>query len=728
MIKMYFPAFKCNDSESFKKICAALQQIGTPNQEHIEIRKVDGYYQPSLIAKPRFIRWIISRIFGKPEHQRLHTVTDFVVRFFETNKAYANNSDDAIKTIEKIRDRIRNLHANHKLDTLASQLSHPDLLVLPPGTHKLITLRHDQQSADFSFVCKDNKRVFAHQHVLKQADYFNQFFTWQQRTLLQYDEKEKSVKMKAGAAVPKLHSMDLSIFPKSTVDIFLDILYDNKTEVTMPYEDFTWLKKLADYLSLDSLTTLLTIHEKKRQPIGTIPLTIPETLTLRTHTHAEEEVLLTQKDIKDNASRPVEALSELMLQGRMEISLENLLKLHRLTESRGLKHICEHIEEHLTRKILDDPEVLVDALFIFYKEIKPNRDRNHFDRLEDFLNWKPCIFLDNICSLQKREQLFQLFLRGAEKRDPVMQDYVGLLFLYGFGTERNYNKCVDWFRESAKQGYALAQHHLGHCYEFGYGVVKDLTEALKLYQTSYNHGIRLAHHALGRFYQDGIRVTKDIQKAITHFRAGMKKGCAYSTVRLANCYRDGKGVPKNDNKAFALCQKAASKHWWGKLVLADCYENGYGVEKNPSKAFQIRTEVAKFATAQNRIGRSYLYGIGTPRDEAEAMRWYRKAAENGDSSAQYFLGRCYFYSYHGYNQDYAEAYKWLYKAAEQNYSAAQSAIAFMYYWGNHVGRDYQQALMWILKAEESSYLNFNVTDEEKNVLKSNFDLITNHPY
>ena len=55
-------------------------------------------------------------------------------------------------------------------------------------------------------------------------------------------------------------------------------------------------------------------------------------------------------------------------------------------------------------------------------------------------------------------------------------------------------------------------------------------------------------------------------------------------------------------------------------------------------------------------------------DYAEAVKCYRKAAEQGDAAAQYNLGVIY-YNGEGVTQDYAEAVKWYRKAAEQGYAS-----------------------------------------------------------
>src|SRR2546423_1013436 len=64
------------------------------------------------------------------------------------------------------------------------------------------------------------------------------------------------------------------------------------------------------------------------------------------------------------------------------------------------------------------------------------------------------------------------------------------------------------------------------------------------------------------------------------------------------------------------------------------------------------------ASAQSFLGFMYKFGIGVPRDYAEAVTWYRKAADQGDAAGQYSLGLSYKYG-KGVPQDYVSAYMWL---------------------------------------------------------------------
>ena len=90
----------------------------------------------------------------------------------------------------------------------------------------------------------------------------------------------------------------------------------------------------------------------------------------------------------------------------------------------------------------------------------------------------------------------------------------------------------------------------------------------------------------------------------------------------------------------------------------------------------------------------YGTGKGVPQDYAEALRWYRLAAEQGYADAQASLGLMY-YDGKGVPQDYAEALRWFRLAAEQGNADAQFNLGVMYYDGEGVPQDYLRAHMWV---------------------------------
>jgi hypothetical protein len=97
--------------------------------------------------------------------------------------------------------------------------------------------------------------------------------------------------------------------------------------------------------------------------------------------------------------------------------------------------------------------------------------------------------------------------------------------------------------------------------------------------------------------------------------------------------------------------------------------------------------------AQTNLGRLYALGQGVPQDYAQALTWFRRAADQGDVGAQFNLGVMYDNG-QGVPQDYAQAGYWYRKAADQGQADAQYNLGVMYEYGHSVPQDYQQAYFW----------------------------------
>ena len=68
------------------------------------------------------------------------------------------------------------------------------------------------------------------------------------------------------------------------------------------------------------------------------------------------------------------------------------------------------------------------------------------------------------------------------------------------------------------------------------------------------------------------------------------------------------------------------------------------------------------------------------------MKWYRKAAEQGHTEAQFNLGVCYA-SGRGVTKNEAEAVKWYRKSADQGFANAQYNLGVCHEYGTGVPKD-----------------------------------------
>lgn len=97
-------------------------------------------------------------------------------------------------------------------------------------------------------------------------------------------------------------------------------------------------------------------------------------------------------------------------------------------------------------------------------------------------------------------------------------------------------------------------------------------------------------------------------------------------------------------------------------------------EKRYDDAAQLRHDIdLNNVTVQFDLGWMYANGSGLSKDDKEAVRWYRKAAENGSLMAQFNLGVMYSKG-EGVDKDERESEKWYRKAAEGGYEKAKEAL------------------------------------------------------
>ena len=92
---------------------------------------------------------------------------------------------------------------------------------------------------------------------------------------------------------------------------------------------------------------------------------------------------------------------------------------------------------------------------------------------------------------------------------------------------------------------------------------------------------------------------------------------------------------------------------------------------------RIRAAERGDADAQFEIGKAFNAGVGVKRDDAEAARWYRRAAEQGHAFAQYGLGIACVMGRDGTEQSWHEAARWWRLSADQGHQGAQVDLGRM---------------------------------------------------
>ncbi|MFA7237564.1 MAG: trypsin-like peptidase domain-containing protein [Phycisphaeraceae bacterium] len=200
-------------------------------------------------------------------------------------------------------------------------------------------------------------------------------------------------------------------------------------------------------------------------------------------------------------------------------------------------------------------------------------------------------------------------------------------------------------------------------------------------------GDAAAQVKLGSKYENGEGIGKDPAEAAKWYKLAGAQGNAEAQYRLGLIHAGAAGVHRDTS---------------GRLLFKTKFVFGQeGVADNVAEAIKWFRLAAQqgHAAAEFEFGSMYQFGIGADENPTEAVKWYRLASDQGDAAAQLALGRMYAKG-EGVTKDPAEAVKWYRMAADQGNVAAQYALGGMYYYGNGVAKDPAEAIKWYRLAAE----------------------------
>jgi TPR repeat protein len=172
---------------------------------------------------------------------------------------------------------------------------------------------------------------------------------------------------------------------------------------------------------------------------------------------------------------------------------------------------------------------------------------------------------------------------------------------------------------------------------------------------------------------------------------------AGQALTLTGAYR----TPFGAEEQFRRSRQDAERSPAAQVVIGLAYESGTGVSRDPAEAVRWYRRAADqgHATARFRLAVAFSEGRGVAKDDAECVRWARLAAEQGYPPAQMKLGWMYTRG-RGVARDDREAVVWYRRAAEQEDPAAQNNLGWMYETGRGVPRDDGEAVLWYRRAAE----------------------------
>jgi TPR repeat protein len=167
---------------------------------------------------------------------------------------------------------------------------------------------------------------------------------------------------------------------------------------------------------------------------------------------------------------------------------------------------------------------------------------------------------------------------------------------------------------------------------------------------------------------------------------------------LGDIYWYGDGTPADCAASLAWSQRSAELGSpEGANAMGFNYSVGQCIEQNDAKAVEWYRKGAAAGNVKSEVAmaRRYLYGQGVPKDEALGLQYLRSAADGGYDRAQVALGQFILAGNFGAQRDDKEAARLFRLAAEQRNDEAAFLLGSLYAGGRGVDKDFVWASMWL---------------------------------
>lgn len=344
------------------------------------------------------------------------------------------------------------------------------------------------------------------------------------------------------------------------------------------------------------------------------------------------------------------------------------------------------------------------------------------------------------------------FIKGAEMGNAWAQYNLADCYFEGDGLEQDYKQAKSWAEKVLTHPdtittvlcKAMAKDMLIKMYEGGLGVKQNYKKALGFHLADSNW-VKVAE-----YYDQGLGVKKNAKKAKSYYlmvfdpkkyfteedkekavdwlqqhttekdtatlyalgnyysQKGQTEDYKLSSeyYKQSRQYKSFRGASVFHQKAIEFWESAANNgHVEAIRTLVDCYLQGTVVKADSVKATEWLRKGVSVSNDKDLLWMMAWHnakGIGTPINEAEAVKWYTKAVEAGNTMAATNLGWCYENAF-GCETDYKKAAEYYQIAANAGEALGINNLGFAYIQGKGVSIDQEKGINLVALAIEKGY-------------------------
>lgn len=307
-------------------------------------------------------------------------------------------------------------------------------------------------------------------------------------------------------------------------------------------------------------------------------------------------------------------------------------------------------------------------------------EEEHAALFQEAMNWAA----RRAKSMAGREGDVESVRKRAEAGDAAAQRVLGFRYSLGVDVEKDEAAAFEWTQKAAQQGDAKAMFNLGNDYATGKGVEADATEARRWFRKAAE--ALLAQVGKGEMFdcrafvitgQDLLgegngKAVRDPALGMAFLEIAARCGDAEGMRLFGEQYAIGKNVEEDfdtalfwlrrasrhgDEKAAGIVGRINTAKWHRRIQelnekadagdseaerLVEAVAAQFQASRragDPDWVTEMKVRAAGgFAPAQNSLGFSYAMGDGVSQDDEQAVEWWRKAADQGESEAMWWLG------------------------------------------------------------------------------------------
>jgi TPR repeat protein len=195
------------------------------------------------------------------------------------------------------------------------------------------------------------------------------------------------------------------------------------------------------------------------------------------------------------------------------------------------------------------------------------------------------------------------------------------------------------FERACALGQTDACSNLGNMYSDGDQVPKDLKRAAELYEQACDHGVKEACANLGKLLENGNGIPKDVDRAAKLYEQACQHGVNAICNHLGWLYLLGQSVAKNTKLGLAALKHACESGDASSNDACDSYAyallNGIGTQRNEPQALELFEKACKSGIEASCVqaGFMHLFGRATERDKPKADALFKVACASNSVAA-----------------------------------------------------------------------------------------------